>query len=102
MRLRIQALLLAFMLVMPVVFTSITEWGNTDYRTEFCDTFPGEEREEREERKTEKEKDVIEEFDLGHQNQMGILCGSNSKYLSASNLLASVSDDVLTPPPEFI
>lgn len=99
--LRIQALLLAFILTMPIVFSLVTNLGNADYQIEFCDNVPEEEREERETEK-DKEKDGIEEYVLRYQSQMGIFCSPNSDYSPANNLLASLSGDVLTPPPEFI
>ena len=99
--LRVQALLMAIMLVVPIVFTSVTHWENAKHQIELCDNFPEEEREERESEK-DKEKEGLEEYDLRYQNQLSALGGSNSNCLGSNSLFASHSGDVLTPPPEYI
>ena len=100
MILRIHAILLAIILIMPVVFTSITELWNTDYRSELYDHFP---EEEKEERKSEKEREVDEvEKVVPHRgHDFASFMSENPALLSACNLFASISGDVLTPPPEF-
>ena len=101
MILRIQTLLLAFVLMMPVIISSVTLGKYAEHQIEFCDNPPEEEQEERETEK-EREKEGVEEYVLRHQIQMGLFCGPNSNYSSVNDLLASVSGDVLTPPPEYI
>jgi len=101
MILRILALLLAFIITMPIALTAFTELGNAGHQIEFCDNLPEEEREERETEK-DRERDSVEEYTLRRHNQMATLGSGNSKYSSANNILASVKGDVLTPPPEFI
>ena len=101
MILRIQAVVLAFLLVMPVVFTSIVNLGDTDYRSELCGNFPEEEKEERKSDR-DREVDEVEKFVSHHRHDFSSFASGNLATLSACNLFASINGDVLTPPPEFI
>ena len=100
MILRCQAILLVFMLMIPVAFTSITKWGDTGYASELCDNFPEEEREERESEKDEV--DDVKEFMSHHRHNFSSCGGGNSLNSSANNVFANIGGDVVTPPPEFI
>ena len=104
--LRVQAVLLVVILLMPLAFSSFCEWSGIEYNTELFDDLPLRQAEEGEveEGETKKDKEVEETEKLAHRYELDFVLHSSdvSKYLSACSLFASHSGDVLTPPPESI
>ena len=88
--------------MMPLVVISITRMGDTNDKHELIENSKAEEQ--RDERQSEKEGEVddLEKFVLHHQHAFATLGDVNSNYFSKINEYASISRDVLTPPPEFI
>ena len=101
MMLRIPAILMVVILLMPLTISSICEWSDIEYTSELCENMPLGETEESE---TDKEKEIEETEKFVHQYELefGRHSSDISNLLSACSLFASHSSDVLTPPPESI
>jgi len=99
---RIQAGFLVFVLIMPLVFTSITTLGDPGNKYDLCENFPEEERKGDRGSGEKEGKGDFEEFMFHEQHDLATLEDKNSKSLSRNNELVSIGRNVLTPPPEFI
>ena len=103
-KVQIQAVFLAFVIMMPLVVTSIIRMGD---RKDMCELSEnGKEEEQRDERETEgaegKEGKDVEEY-LFHNNANFVYTGNgNIEYFARSKKFISINTDVLTPPPELI
>lgn len=99
-KLKLQAVFLIFVLMMPLMVISFTNLGDTIYMYEQIEKS---EEEQREEQKCGKEEvDNVEKFTHSHKYSLATLTSSNSNFIIKSNDFASISKEVLTPPPKFI
>ena len=103
-KVQIQAVFLAFVIMMPLVVAPIARMG--DMRDTYELSGNGEKEEQRDERETEAEgkegKDDVEEY-LFHDHVNFVYTGNGDiKYFARSKKFISINTDVLTPPPELI
>ena len=97
----IQAMLMALIFMMPMVFTAIVPLGDS------CEKYALFENSSEEGQADEKESEAKEERDLVETYLFQMCAFSNNEnsksgYFSNSKALLSTSKDVLTPPPEFL
>lgn len=93
---------LAFVLLVPLVLTSIGQLGDIENKYELCENFPGESQSDDRESGEREQMSDIEEFIFHDQHDLVTLVDGNSKSLSRKKEFVSIGSDVLTPPPEFI
>ncbi len=99
---RILAVFLVIVLMMPLVSTSITKMGYIDDKYELSENYAEEEQRDKRDSETKEGMEDIDEFMLHNQFDLAITRVIDSEYFARNKEFVSIIRDILTPPPEII
>ena len=98
---RIQSILLIFILITPLVFNAVIALDDNSYFYAFCEETQNEERES-EEKEGREEVDESEEFIFNKHTLSSLLKQNTFRFPTKNNTFKNLNREVLTPPPDFI